>query len=168
VEGDWPDSCRVNRLVRGISEDADATAGLAGIERFLQWIWRNADVLDFVGRLRTYNDDKAAAEEVGFYGLDLYSLHESIEAITSHGAPPRRVEDAENSQWDCTREFIVHSMWSDLDRHPVVQLGCQEPVTNECRANHQASLIYELENVHDGSRFPVEPLAGLGERQYSG
>jgi erythromycin esterase-like protein len=44
-------------------------------------MWRNADVLDFVGWLRTHNDGLPEAERVGFYGLDLYSLHASIEAV---------------------------------------------------------------------------------------
>ncbi|HTO05282.1 MAG TPA: erythromycin esterase family protein, partial [Opitutus sp.] len=84
VEADWPDSCRVNRFVRGMSDDEDATDALAEFERFPQWMWRNADVLDFVGWLRAYNDDKSPADEIGFYGLDLYSLHASIEAIIAY------------------------------------------------------------------------------------
>jgi erythromycin esterase-like protein len=48
-------------------------------------MWRNADVLDFVGWLRTYNDDLPAnATKTGFYGLDLYSLHASIEAVLDY------------------------------------------------------------------------------------
>ena len=38
-------------------------------------MWRNAEVLDFVGWLRAHNDAaRPAADAVGFYGLDLYSL----------------------------------------------------------------------------------------------
>ena len=81
VEADWPDAYRVNRYVRGEGSDADAEAALQGFRRFPQWMWRNADVLDFVGWLRTHNDGLPEAERVGFYGLDLYSLHASIEAV---------------------------------------------------------------------------------------
>ena len=56
VEADWPDAYRVNRYVRGVTEDADAEAALAGFKRFPTWMWRNADVLDFVGWLRNHND----------------------------------------------------------------------------------------------------------------
>jgi erythromycin esterase-like protein len=83
VEGDWPDAYRVNRYVRGASDDADAEAALSGFGRFPQWMWRNADVLDFVGWLRAHNDAHPEAV-VGFYGLDLYSLHASIEAVLSY------------------------------------------------------------------------------------
>ncbi|HUL04138.1 MAG TPA: erythromycin esterase family protein [Gemmatimonadales bacterium] len=81
VEADWPDAYRVNRYVRGKGDDADAEAALQGFRRFPQWMWRNADVLDFVGWLRTHNEKLPEAERVGFYGLDLYSLHASIEAV---------------------------------------------------------------------------------------
>jgi len=85
VEADWPDAYRVNRYVRGHSEDRDADEALQGFKRFPQWMWRNADVLDFVGWLRTHNDDLAgAAPRVGFYGLDLYSLHASIAAVLEY------------------------------------------------------------------------------------
>ena len=82
VEADWPDAYRINRYVRGDSDDADATEALGGFGRFPQWMWRNADVLDFVGWLRAHNDERArTATRVGFYGLDVYSLHASIEAV---------------------------------------------------------------------------------------
>lgn len=47
-------------------------------------MWRNADVLDFVGWLRTHNEKRPAGERVGFYGLDLYSLHASIESVLTY------------------------------------------------------------------------------------
>jgi erythromycin esterase-like protein len=82
VEADFPDAYRVNRYVRGAGSDADASEALGGFRRFPQWMWRNADVLDFVGWLRTYNDALPPdSEKIGFYGLDLYSLHTSIGAV---------------------------------------------------------------------------------------
>ena len=85
VEADWPDAYRVNRFVRGRGSDADATDALDGFRRFPQWMWRNADVLDFVGWLRARNDAAVGPQRpVGFYGLDLYSLHASIEAVLEY------------------------------------------------------------------------------------
>ena len=85
VEGDWPDAYRVNRYVRGRSEDSTAEESLRGFERFPTWMWRNADVLDFVGWLREYND-RAGDEraKAGFYGLDLYSLHRSAQEVIAY------------------------------------------------------------------------------------
>src|SRR5215207_9573300 len=84
VEADWPDAWRVNRYVQGFNDSADANDALGGFKRFPQWMWRNADVLDFVGWLREYNDGLAPEARVGFYGLDLYSLHRSIDAVLGY------------------------------------------------------------------------------------
>lgn len=48
-------------------------------------MWRNADVLDFVGWLRDWNDSlPPRRSKVGFYGLDLYSLGNSIQAVLNY------------------------------------------------------------------------------------
>ncbi len=84
VEGDWPDAYRVNRFVRGAG-DAGAEQALLGFRRFPTWMWRNADVLDFVGWLRAHNDALAdPSRAVGFYGLDLYSLGASMKAVIAY------------------------------------------------------------------------------------
>jgi erythromycin esterase-like protein len=85
VEADWPNAYRVNRYVRGQGNDAEAIDALTGFQRFPSWMWRNADVLDFVGWLRAYNDSLVSSKlKTGFYGLDLYSLHTSIEAVLTY------------------------------------------------------------------------------------
>jgi erythromycin esterase-like protein len=84
VEADWPDAYRVNCYVQGENKDADAVEALSGFRRFPAWMWRNADVLDFVGWLRSHDDSLNPGQRVGFYGLDLYSLHASIEAVLSY------------------------------------------------------------------------------------
>jgi erythromycin esterase-like protein len=85
VEADWADAYRVNRFVRGLNDDTTANEALSDFRRFPTWMWRNADVLDFVGWLRERNDLASASEqEVGFYGLDLYSLHRSIDAVLAY------------------------------------------------------------------------------------
>jgi erythromycin esterase-like protein len=85
VEADWPDAYRVNRWVRAASDDGSAEEALAGFRRFPTWMWRNADVLDLVGWLREYNDAlPAGAPRAGCYGLDLYALFTSIEAVITY------------------------------------------------------------------------------------
>jgi erythromycin esterase-like protein len=84
VEADWPDAYRVNRYVLGRSRDADSVAALGDFKRFPIWMWRNREVLDFVTWLRGHNDGQPPASKVGFYGLDLYSLHASMEAVLGY------------------------------------------------------------------------------------
>src|SRR5947209_8424139 len=85
VEADWPDAFRVNRYVRRLGDDRNADEALSGFKRFPTWMWRNTVVQDFVEWLREYNDAlPAQATKVGFYGLDLYSLYTSIEAVLGY------------------------------------------------------------------------------------
>src|SRR6201997_1954060 len=82
VEADWPDAYRVNRYVRGVSDDVDANEALMDFRRFPTWMWRNTDVVKFVEWLRVCNDTlPAATAKTGFYGLDLYNLRASIKAV---------------------------------------------------------------------------------------
>jgi erythromycin esterase-like protein len=85
VEADWPDSIRVNRYIRNASNDKSANEALSGFKRFPQWMWRNSEVLNLVDWLRGYNDSLPSnKEKIGFYGLDLYSLHSSMKAVLEY------------------------------------------------------------------------------------
>ena len=85
IEADWPDAYRVNRFVRNQSDDADSAEALAGFTAFPSWLWRNADTVEFVGWLRSHNDGLLPPrQKVGFYGLDLYGLHKSIDSVIGY------------------------------------------------------------------------------------
>jgi erythromycin esterase-like protein len=84
VEADWPDAYRINRHVRGTGADEDAVDALGDFGRFPTWMWRNADVLDFVGWLRSHNEAQPVERRAGFYGLDLYSLRASTQAVLAY------------------------------------------------------------------------------------
>lgn len=84
AEADWPDALRVDRYVRGRSDDPDAQAALSGFERFPTWMWRNRVMQEFVEWLREYNRSVPPQRQVGFFGMDLYSLYGSIHAVTQY------------------------------------------------------------------------------------
>jgi erythromycin esterase-like protein len=84
VEADWPDAYRVNRFVRGRGHDPHARDALDGFQRFPAWMWRNADVLEFVTWLRAHNRHVHPDRRAGFYGVDLYSLRSSIGAVLAY------------------------------------------------------------------------------------
>jgi erythromycin esterase-like protein len=84
VEADWPDAYRVNRFVRGRGPDASAEEALGDFKRFPRWMWRNTEVVALVDWLRGWNGARSPRERAGFYGLDLYSLHSSIDAVISY------------------------------------------------------------------------------------
>lgn len=82
VEADWPDAYRVNRYVRGLDHDTTAEEALRGFRRFPSWMWRNVEIRDFVEWLRNRNAESGSS--IGFYGLDLYSLHRSIDEVIGY------------------------------------------------------------------------------------
>ncbi len=133
IEGDWPDAHRVNRYVRGAGEDADAVEALSGFKRFPSWMWRNADVLDFVGWLRSYNEGlPRKAEKVGFYGLDLYSLHASMEAVLGYLSKidPASAKRARN-RYACFDHFGKDTQSYGLGVKMGLGQSCEQEVINE-------------------------------------
>jgi erythromycin esterase-like protein len=107
VEADWPDAYRVNRYVRGMSDDPDAIKALAGFKRFPAWMWRNTDVVEFVNWLRAHNDQlQDGAPKIGFYGLDLYSLRASRQAVIKYlDKVDPRARDRLRAQYACFDDF---------------------------------------------------------------
>ncbi|UQN09093.1 erythromycin esterase family protein [Deinococcus sp. QL22] len=95
VEADWPDAYRVHRFVRGLNGDNTAEEALGDFQRFPKWMWRNTDVQAFVEWLRGHNERTSQAK-VGFFGLDLYSLHRSMDAVVAYlqGVDPDAAERA--------------------------------------------------------------------------
>jgi erythromycin esterase-like protein len=78
AEADWLDAHRIDRYVRRRSRDTSPREALSDFQRFPLWMWRNQVVETFIGWLRAYNDRRAERiPEVGFYGLDLYSMNAS-------------------------------------------------------------------------------------------
>src|SRR5690606_26282926 len=73
-----------NRWVRGASDDRDAEAALGDFQRFPSWMWRNEEVREFVDWLRGFNMRRPEHHRVGFYGMDLYSLHASMDAVLAY------------------------------------------------------------------------------------
>ncbi len=80
VEGDWPDCFAINCWAK--SGNGSATDALATFDRWPTWMWANAEVAEFLQWLRDWN--RAATRPVGFYGLDVYSLWDSMRAILQY------------------------------------------------------------------------------------
>ncbi|KAA9340575.1 erythromycin esterase family protein [Adhaeribacter soli] len=85
VEGDWPDSFLVNRYVKGYSDGSNTVHKLLqNFNRWPTWMWGNWEVAALVEWLKENNQTKPVSKKIGFYGLDVYSLWESLEEILSY------------------------------------------------------------------------------------
>ena len=82
VEGDWPDCYRINQYVKKFPSSAvNAKAVLNQFKRWPTWMWANWETMALMEWIRTHNYDLPNAKKVGFYGLDVYSLWESMAAL---------------------------------------------------------------------------------------
>lgn len=86
IEGDWPNAYRIHRYLQGQGEViTGCNEALEGFNQFPIWMWRNTVIREFLQSLRKYNDQITMPnQKIGFYGLDLYSLHASIQAVISY------------------------------------------------------------------------------------
>lgn len=81
VEADWPDAFRIDRYVR---HKAVHVGSGPAFRRFPQWMWRNVEVANFVDWLRAHNAALHPDEHAGFFGLDIYNMNASIEAVIEY------------------------------------------------------------------------------------
>lgn len=79
VEGDWPDCYRINRFVKGFADAGEqGTEVLQQFDRWPTWMWANREVSELIQWLRQHNHGLPHEQRVGFYGLDVYSLWDSL------------------------------------------------------------------------------------------
>lgn len=81
AEADWPDAARIDRYVRG---DGAPAGEWKAFSRFPTWMWRNREFREFVDWLHAHNAERPREERAGFFGLDLYSLYRSIDAVLGY------------------------------------------------------------------------------------
>lgn len=134
VEADWPDAWRVNRYVRWSGDDRSAEEALSGFERFPTWMWRNTVVRDFVEWLREHNRGRAPSQQVGFYGMDLYSLHRSVRAVIDYldRVDPEAAQRA-RSRYACFDHYGEDSQAYGYAASFGMKVSCEDEVIQQLR-----------------------------------
>jgi len=85
VEGDWPDCYRLNRYVKGLPGAGESARDvLHAFDRWPTWMWANEEIVELAEWLRRHNDGLPRESRVGFYGLDVYSLWNSLYEILGY------------------------------------------------------------------------------------
>jgi erythromycin esterase len=137
VEGDWPDCWAVHRSVT-LAPDApvDPATVLAGFERWPTWMWANKDVVTFTRWLRRHNAHLPEDRRVGFFGLDVYSLWDSLHAVLGYlrEHEPEHV-DAAVAAFRCFEPYAEDPQAYALATH-LVPTSCEDPVLVMLRALH--------------------------------
>ena len=85
VEGDWPDCYKINRYVKGYKDGGDSVQNvLMNFDRWPTWMWANWEVAALTEWLKEYNQRLPANNKIGFYGLDVYSLWDSLREMVNY------------------------------------------------------------------------------------
>jgi len=146
VEGDWPDCWRINRWVRGeADQELDARQLLAGFERWPTWMWANHEVAEFLTWLREWNLQLPEPRRTGVYGIDVYSLWDSLrEIFTWLDANAADSLAAALRAWQCFmpfREDPQRYAWSNR----LVPHSCEQDVVALLSEVHRRT----LDRVHN-------------------
>ncbi len=154
VEADWPDAWRVN-LCALHPEGEEPETSLDDFQRFLRWMWRNAEVLHFVHWLREWNAGQPRLARAGFYGLDLYSLYRSAEAVIEYLEPidPEQAQIAQR-RYACL-DHVADAQAYGYQATFGLRPDCRDQVIRQIVSLRQRAPLYL---AHDG----VE----AGERQF--
>ena len=95
VEGDWPDCYQINRFIKGYDTTARASDVLWRFKRWPTWMLANWEIASLMEWLHNYNREQQKNHKVGFYGLDVYSLWESMDVMVNY----LRKEDPKAAQY---------------------------------------------------------------------
>ena len=151
VEGDWPDCYRLNRFGKGYdAEYKSAYKVLHAFNRWPTWMWANWEIVALADWLYEYNINLPANKKVGFYGLDVYSLWESMESIMKYlkSADPSALKIAEEA-YNCFEPYRNDEGSSYARASQFVPELCQNEVVDLLKEVQQKLPTYntDYENV---------------------
>jgi erythromycin esterase-like protein len=122
VEGDWPDCYQINRYVKGLPNAGDnAREVLTAFQRWPTWMWANEEVAALAEWLRQHNAGQSEDNKVGFYGLDVYSLWDSLYQVMGflRNRDPKTL-DAARKAFQCfepygedVQDYARATSWAD-------------------------------------------------------
>jgi len=120
VEGDWPDCYRLNRYIKNYQGSGKSAYDvLQEFNRWPTWMWANWEIVELAEWLKEHNQKLSSEKKVGFYGLDVYSLWESLQAILDY------LEKTDHHAYETAKKAMA----------------CFEPYGNEVESYARASYI---------------------------
>lgn len=155
VEGDWPDCYRLNRYVKGYeSGDKKPEELLFDFRRWPTWMWANWEIAALITWLKEYNKTRYPDKKSGFYGLDVYSLWESMDVITTY------LEKTDPVAAGNAKKALL--CFEPYDRDEYKYARAQYDLSDSCRD----SLVSMLTEVRRNARgYDHDPEAALNAEQ---
>lgn len=144
VEGDWPDCYRINRYVKGYADqDREPAELLRSFDRWPTWMWANWEIVALVSWLKEYNRALPANQRIGFYGLDVYSLWESMENLMEYlsAHDPEALEYVKDAI-RCFEPYEADEHRYARSQHHQIDHSCQEAVVELLTAIRKKAPVY--------------------------
>lgn len=136
AEADWPDAATYDLYVKG--------KPLAGrrkpFRRFPTWMWRNAEIASLIAWMRLWNGDSPAADQAGFFGLDMYNMNDSIHAVIAHlDATDPAAAAVARERYGCLDPWAAEpAAYGGAAARGYA--SCEDQVVEQCRALLERSL----------------------------
>ena len=168
VEGDWPDCYRLNRFIKGYdTEHKNVLNVLEEFNRWPTWMWANWEIVALANWLQEHNTGLPANNRVGFYGLDVYSLWESMESIMKYlkKTDPGALKVAEEA-YQCFEPYKENEGTSYARASQFVPDLCKNEVVSLLKEIQQKLPTYnsDYENVFSAEQNAL--IAVNAERYY--
>jgi len=150
VEGDWPDCFQINRWIKDFADSEESISEvLQKFKRWPTWMWANWEIAALAEWLQKYNTELADKDKIGFYGLDVYSLWDSLETLVSYleKEDPKTAETAREVA-ECFEPYKANDSYINAYR------GLREKCKKEV-----VQLLKEIR--HNNHKYDSEQEAGL-------
>ena len=126
VEGDWPSTQQVNRFIKGYDTEVNKQKVLNAFERWPTWMWANEEISELVKWLEKHNKQLEDNRKIGFYGVDVYSLWESLDEVVSY----LRKTNPEGTDMAFAEKAI--SCFEPFNRHPETYAFSSIHISDAC------------------------------------
>lgn len=149
IEGDWPSVYQLNEYV--LSQTGSLDQAWQSFKRFPQWMWRNEPMEQFLQWLKKFNLTRnGSSPKIGVYGLDLYSLYPSINALLNYlSTVDPQAADRARLRFDCFNRYVGAPEQYGLvaEQH---QQSCIEAIKSEV-LEMQYEIIHTIKNNKKGN-----------------
>lgn len=168
VEGDWPDCYRLNRFVKGYDADnKSAFHVLHSFERWPTWMWANWEIIALADWMQQHNKPLPANRRAGFYGLDVYSLWESMDSIMQYleKTDPAALKVAE-AAFRCFEPYRKEEGRSYAQATLLVPEACQQEVVQLLKEIQTKLPLYNTDHENVFSTEQNALIAVNAEKYY--
>jgi erythromycin esterase-like protein len=167
VEGDWPDCYKVNQYVKQDDHAKSAKEVLHSFDRWPTWMWANWEIVALAEWLCEYNRLLKRNKKIGFYGLDVYSLWDSLDSIMNYlkKTDPAAYVKAEEAI-RCFEPYKTDEGTSYAHATQLVPDLCQDEVVDLLKEIQNRLPLYDSDEEHVFSAEQNALIAVNAEKYY--